>query len=191
MPLSFQSKSHGQIAFGFFNIESDMLLLENRFFFAQDFCQWMIQLVQELEKGAGRFEYPVWEIENPRDIGDLMGAIHGIHFTGFIGEVYTHFPFPADPAEFKQNPEGDQTRPQMTALIEKWAVPRSLAIELETDGQANLGPFVFLKEEFWELLRYVWQGGYPRWKDQIRPVCVMKMKQAIQKSGHPCFNGVF
>ena len=29
MPLSFQSKNYGDIAFGFFNIESDMLLLEN------------------------------------------------------------------------------------------------------------------------------------------------------------------
>jgi len=28
MPLAFESLSHGTIAFGFFNIESDMLLLE-------------------------------------------------------------------------------------------------------------------------------------------------------------------
>ena len=32
MPLSFSSTTHGNIAFGFFNIESDMLLLENYFF---------------------------------------------------------------------------------------------------------------------------------------------------------------
>ncbi len=32
MPLSFRSENHGNIAFGFFNIESDMLLLENYFF---------------------------------------------------------------------------------------------------------------------------------------------------------------
>ncbi|MBC8441147.1 MAG: hypothetical protein H8D87_15855 [Deltaproteobacteria bacterium] len=37
MPLSFTSKSHGNIAFGFFNIESDMLLLEKYFFFADGF----------------------------------------------------------------------------------------------------------------------------------------------------------
>lgn len=33
MPLSFESRSHGPVAFGFFNIESDMLLLERTFFF--------------------------------------------------------------------------------------------------------------------------------------------------------------
>lgn len=39
MPLAFESLSHGAIAFGFFNIESDMLLLEHYFFFATDFCE--------------------------------------------------------------------------------------------------------------------------------------------------------
>jgi hypothetical protein len=28
------------------------------------------------------------------DIGNLMGAIYGIDFRGFIGEVYKLFPFP-------------------------------------------------------------------------------------------------
>jgi hypothetical protein len=31
MPLAFDTLSHGKIAFGFFNIESDMLLLEQYF----------------------------------------------------------------------------------------------------------------------------------------------------------------
>jgi hypothetical protein len=31
MPLAFQSLSHGTITFGFFNIESDMLLLDRYF----------------------------------------------------------------------------------------------------------------------------------------------------------------
>ena len=38
MPLAFESLSHGTVAFGFFNIESDMLLLDRYFFFAGDFC---------------------------------------------------------------------------------------------------------------------------------------------------------
>jgi len=37
MPLAFESLSHGTIAFGFFNIASDMLLLEHYFLFATDF----------------------------------------------------------------------------------------------------------------------------------------------------------
>jgi hypothetical protein len=35
MPLAFESLSHGTIAFGFFNIESDMLLLDRYFLFAE------------------------------------------------------------------------------------------------------------------------------------------------------------
>ena len=38
MPLAFDSISHGTIAFGFFNIDSDMLLLDHYFFFATEFC---------------------------------------------------------------------------------------------------------------------------------------------------------
>ncbi len=34
MPISFPSKSHGQIPIGFFNIETDMLLLDRYFFFS-------------------------------------------------------------------------------------------------------------------------------------------------------------
>lgn len=189
MPLSFQSKSHGNIAFGFFNIESDMLLLENIFFFADDFCTWMCQLARE--SGTGSFEYPAWTIENKMDVGDLMGAIHGVHFTGFIGEVYTKYPFPADQAGFKQNPNGFQTREEMTGVLEKWAVDTRLIIEMAPQQQVNIGPFEFVKQDFWELIRYVWQGGYPKWRESMPPDYVSKMRQELLKSENPCFDGVF
>jgi hypothetical protein len=35
MPLAFESLNHGTIAFGFFNIDSDMLLLEKYFWLSQ------------------------------------------------------------------------------------------------------------------------------------------------------------
>ena len=92
MPLSFESLSHGTIAFGFFNIESDMLLCDRYFFFADDFCARIGQIAEH----AGDPDYrTIWEIHTidiPEKIGDLMGAIHGIHFTGFIGELYRRFP---------------------------------------------------------------------------------------------------
>ena len=37
MPLEFESISHGKIAFGFFNIETDMILLNHYFLFATGF----------------------------------------------------------------------------------------------------------------------------------------------------------
>jgi len=39
MPISFLSKSHGRIPIGFFNIETDMLLMDRYFFFSTDFCE--------------------------------------------------------------------------------------------------------------------------------------------------------
>lgn len=42
MPLAFESLSHGTIAFGFFNIESDMLLCDRYFLFADEFCRYVI-----------------------------------------------------------------------------------------------------------------------------------------------------
>ena len=47
---------------------------------------------------------------NPGDVGDLMGAIHGIRLVGFIGDTYKRFPFPAARADFKQNPDGYRNR---------------------------------------------------------------------------------
>ncbi|MEN8211637.1 MAG: hypothetical protein ABFR31_07950, partial [Thermodesulfobacteriota bacterium] len=98
MPLSFCSDNHGNIAFGFFNIESDMLLLENYFFFADDFCDFICKsaskTLKEDDVWQEEFKFMVYHIADPRDIGDLMGAIHGVRFTGFIGETYKLFPFP-------------------------------------------------------------------------------------------------
>lgn len=41
MPLPFDSLSHGTVAFGFFDIDSDMLLLEECFLFATEFCEYI------------------------------------------------------------------------------------------------------------------------------------------------------
>ncbi|MBU2627476.1 MAG: hypothetical protein KKE61_02565 [Proteobacteria bacterium] len=191
MPLSFQSQTHGNIAFGFFNIESDMLLLENHFFFASDFCEWISKMAEQENAGQKRVYHPVYHIADPNDIGDLMGAIHGVRFQGFIGRVYTLFPFPEDPKAFKQNPDGYQTQKIVISLIEGVSEKTEILIEFSESGQVHIGPYVFEKNVFFELIRYVWQGGYPCWKDEIRPPYVIKMKERIQKSCNPFLKGVF
>jgi len=191
MPLSFRSKSHGNIAFGFFNIESDILLLENHFFFADDFCEWINQIAKEDDSGVKKFEHPVYYIADPNDIGDLMGAIHGMLFTGFIGKLYTLFPFPDDPKAFKQNPDGFKTREVVKSYIEPFSAMTDIAIEIYKDGQARIGSYVFDKIVFHELIEYVWKGGYPCWKDEIRPEYVIQMKECIQKTNNSFFKGVF
>ena len=191
MPLSFTSQSHGNIAFGFFNIESDMLLLENHFFFADDFCQWINQMANQEDVGLKKIQCRVYFIAESEDIGDLMGAIHGMRFTGFLGKVYTLFPFPDDPQSFKQNPKGYQTRKIVTSEIEGVAGKKEILIECDKDGQVKIGPYLFDKSVFHELIRYVWQGGYPRWKDEKRPQYVLEMKAHIQESHNSFFKGVF
>lgn len=187
MPLAFSSLSHGEVVFGFFNIESDLLLLNNYFWFAQDFCGYINRLA---EKDPDDFSGMEWDgyILNQTDIGDLHGAISGTRLKGFIGEVYRRFPFPRDLELFKQNPEGSKTREIVKALIEKYTPLSPIAITLEEAGKTiRIGDYLFSKEGLAELLNYVWLGGYPRWKQEIRPSYVLKMKEKVEGSRHPLF----
>jgi len=200
MPLSFKSENHGNIAFGFFNIESDMLLLENHFFFADDFCRLIsdaaFSLPDETENryGSGQkepeFGLKIYHIADPSDIGDLMGAIHGMHFTGFIGETYKVFPFPGNPRDFKQNPEGFRTGKLIKELIKRFGKATEILIKFADDGHVSISSYVFDIMVFHELLLYVDQGGYPRWKDETRPGYVIAMKDSIQKSSNRFFQSL-
>ena len=49
MPLTFESLSHGTIAFGFFNIDSDMLLLEQHFLFGSEFCHHISEMAENVD----------------------------------------------------------------------------------------------------------------------------------------------
>ena len=191
MPLSFRSENYGNIAFGFFNIESDMLLLENHFFFADRFCGWMGDLSEMKAVESVPFEQEVRVIDSPDKIGDLMDAIHGVRFTGFIGRIYALFPFPRDPEGFKQNPNGFRTQKTVEKEIERFSTAGSLSVVFQRDNRVRIGPYEFSIPVFHELIRYVWQGGYPRWKDGVRPVYVLNMKDRIIKSGNAFFKGVF
>ncbi|MBU1399391.1 MAG: hypothetical protein ABIJ52_10875 [Pseudomonadota bacterium] len=190
MPLSFRSENHGIIAFGFFNIESDMLLLQNLFFFADRFCEWMGDLAQEEDTEFIKFEPQVYVIENPDDIGDLMGAIHGVRFNGFIGRLYRLFPFPEDPESFKQNPDGVNTQAIVRKEIKPFSTMSNMPILFHEDRMVHIGPYLFDLRVFHELIRYVWQGGYPRWKNGVRPSYVMEMKDRIENNCNDFFKGI-
>ena len=180
MPLAFETLSHGTIAFGFFNIESDMLLCDRYFLFAEDFCGHVVDMTANAGMQDHQTTWPVWVIETAEGIGDLMGAIHGVRFTGFIGELYGHYPFPRQPAKFKQNPEGAQTRTLVKDIISRYArlIEIRVAVDLEQMDVA-IGSYRFSRSQFQELLKYVWRGGYPRWKNEVRPACVTEMNEQI------------
>lgn len=191
MPLGFQSLSHGVIAFGFFNIDTDLLLLEHYFLFLDAFCNYVSR---EARTGGIEPTRDFWEIhaiENREDIGDLMGAIHGIRYTGFIGEVYRQFPFPERQEDFKQRPDGWKNRSEVKRILNKYA--RRVDIPFETDpkeGKVTIGEFLFDRVSFREIVRYVWLGGYPRWKEGTRPDVVSEMKRDIEQSRNRLLSGL-
>ena len=189
MPLAFDTISHGTVAFGFFNIDSDMLLLEHYFFFATQFCEY----VSSMAEGDGAFEgvWGVYYIADPGGVGDLMGAIHGINFTGFIGEIYRRFPFPESPVDFKQKRDGIKNQGIVESIIAHYA--RRIEIPFvvdEVQHEVGVGPYRFTGSRFQELIKYVWRGGYPRWKDGEGPDYVLAMKEKIEQSSNRLFKGI-
>jgi hypothetical protein len=190
MPLEFESISHGKIAFGFFNIETDMILLEHYFLFAQDFCNDMAQVAKESHPPYQTF-WEVYLIQHGFDIGNLMGAIHGTDFRGFIGEVYKLFPFPKRHEDFKQKPEGFKNRILIEGLIRKFAKRLNIPFVVnQRDGKIGIGDYLFNRVSFQELIKYIWLGGFPRWKDGIRPDYVLAMKKMIEQSKNHLFEGL-
>ncbi len=184
MPLVFESLNRGPVAFGFFNIETDMLLLEQYFLFGSEFCAHVAEMAKTLPHKNFKAKWPVYAIEDPVDIGDLMGAIHGTRHTGFIGDLYRRYPFPQQPEAFKQQPEGYLNQAVARDMISKYARPVQLPVETRRQSLAvNMGEYTFSRDTFQALIKYVWGGGYPGWREDIRPDYVLAMKAQIE-SGH-------
>ncbi len=187
MPLEFESLSHGKIAFGFFNIETDMILLNQYFLFAEDFCQYIVEASQKNEPIL-KTSWKVYSFQNRRDIGNLMGAIYGSDHSGFIGEVYKLFPFPILQEDFKQKPQGNHTRPLMERLIRKYTSKTDIRFTMDQKTeQISIGEYLFDKLSFHELIKYIWMGGLPRWKDNLRPDYVLLMGKVIAQSTNSLF----
>lgn len=182
MPLEFESLSHGKIAFGFFNIETDMILLNQYFLFEEDFCGYISQVVRTNEI-VFKASWEAYSFQNREDIGNLMGAIHGIDHSGFIGEVYKLYPFPKRQEDFKQKSEGFKTRPLIESKIRKYALKMNLRFVMDpTSQKIFIGEYLFDTIVFQKLIQYIWQGGFPQWKDGVRPDYLLSMKKDIDAS---------
>ena len=191
MPLEFQSISHGKIAFGFFNIETDMILLNQYFLFANDFCDDISEIAENPLKEIYESSWDIYLIENNFDIGNLMGAIYGIDLRGFIGEVYKLFPFPKQQEGFKQKAEGFKNRTLIEELICKFAKRLNIPFVVnQKDDKIGIGEYLFNRASFQELIKYIWLGGFPRWKNDIRPEYVLAMKGMIEQSQNHIFDGL-
>ncbi len=176
MPLAFESESHGTIAFGFFNIHSDLLLLDNYFIFATDFCEAVYEFISSKQN---EITITAHIIEDYTKIGDLHGAISGMRHTGFIGETYKVFPFPEDNNDFKQQTDGYKNKAVFEKMILKFGSCTAIELQKNKDSQhVTVGPFVFSQENFSRLINYVIRGGHPKWLEGIAPDYVLKMKAA-------------
>lgn len=191
MPLAFDTLSHGSIAFGFFNIESDMLLCDRYFLFADEFCKYVADIAENVGEHTGQTIWQVQIIQTDDAIGDLMGAIHGVRYTGFMGELYRCFPFPPRAQDFKQNPHGFKTQTQVSEIIANYAELLEIQVTVKNaGGEIQVGDYRFSRTQFQKLIDYVWRGGYPRWKDEIRPACVLEMKNKVMLNGTGIFSDI-
>ena len=188
MPLAFRSIDHGVVAFGFFNIDTDLLLLERTLMWGEHFTAAVGALAAAAPDALTTATLPAFRVPPERSLGNVMGAIHGFDRSGFIGAVYDRFPFPEDPDAFRQRPEVAGNRAAITALLERWAEPVEQTIVHDPDaGHVTVAGITFEAGWFRDLVAYVWRGGYPRWLDERRPPYVEKMRRAIETSNHPLF----
>ena len=187
MPIAFPSNSHGQIPIGFFNIETDMLLMDHYFFFSTDFCDWVIEWAGTND--IKQDEKTIYTIKERETIGNLSGAIHGYEFTGFIGEVYKQFPFPENPAGFKQKPYGTRNRTTVEQTIQTFAKPMKVPIVFhQEDRSIDIGDYTFSLEVFHDIIRYIEAGGMPGWLNGRPPNYVTRMMDHMAITHHRHFS---
>ncbi len=197
MPLGFRSLSHGTIAFGFFNIKTDMLLLERTFFFADRFCRAVIELAWAVDQAGdsasgdvGEVTFGGWQIDQPAAVGNLHGAIAGTELSGFIGATYRKFPFPERPEGFKQSPQGIQTQLEVTEMIECYGRRERFTLSCGAAGHpVRLGPYELEQHAFAQLIDYVEHGGYPRYRNEHRPDYVRFMMTELSELSAPWLEG--
>jgi hypothetical protein len=187
MPLAFATLNRGVIPFGFFNVESDMLLLAEHFLFADAFCG----SIEQLAHGAPGLRLPVWSITDRDALGDFHGAMSGTELWGFFGAVYRRFPFPAVPEDFHQRADGGHTQDEMRLLADQWAQPGELVLTADpAAATVDLGGYRFDPAGFAALVLYLWQGGAPRWMAGVRPPYVERMMRTVRAADSWLFIGV-
>ncbi|MBI5440310.1 MAG: hypothetical protein HY900_03760 [Deltaproteobacteria bacterium] len=189
MPLAFDSLSHGTLAFGFYNVETDGLLLDRLFFFCTDFCRAALELEHSRRERGSVAEIPGYAFEDTRRIGNLHDAIQGVRHTGYLGEVYRLWPFPASPEAFRQRLHCASNREKAEELLGRWAAPSGIVLRFDagTDRYA-VGPYLFSREQYRKLLTYLWEGGYPTWEsleEGRRPAYVEKLAPLLGRSSEP------
>ena len=181
MPHEFPTVGHGAVPFGFFNINTDLLWLQKRFFFADDFCAAVRTLAAAGESSGAAL--PCWRVDHPAMIGDLNGAIRGDYHKGFIGAVYARWPFPKRKADFTQDPDGYQTREEVADLIKHVGVEEKLTVRWN-HKVVTLGTVAVALPDFGAMLRHLEQGP-PPWREGRLPDYLAETLQTLKEQDSP------
>ena len=73
----------------------------------------------------------------------------------------------------------------------KYAEPLEIHVKVDNvRAEIQVGDYRFSSTQFQELIDYVWRGGYPRWKDDIRPAYVKTMHKKILQNCKGIFEGI-
>lgn len=170
MPLGFRSINRGVVAFGFFHIETHLMLLEDHVFWCRDFCELFTDLARTEAQSKFTARLPGWRMSAPGALGDLHGAIAGRSHTGLIGELYCRWPFPQDPAGFRQKPVGAAPPQEAAALADEYGQATSWEVSADPQaGELVIDDFRFDAPGARALAGYVWRGGMPGWQEGRRP----------------------
>lgn len=209
MPLGFESLSHQVVAFGFFHIETHLLLLERSIFWAGDFCAAMSSLAGSRDEAWAQ-SLLGWRMETPEDMGDLHGAIAGINLGGFLGQLYGRWPFPVQPDGFRQKAHGAAPPQEVEAALNRWGRPQEIVARTGgggggkgsgggrgsggsgggRGGTLSLAGVSFSPVQTAALVDYVWRGGMPGWQGGVRPDFVLSMARDLTAAVSPWFEGL-
>ena len=87
-------------------------------------------------------------------------------------------------------PLGFKTRDVFRKLIAPYAQTIEIPFVRLPDRCIRIGDYIFDQHNFHELLHYVERGGFPRWRGEIRPDYVNRMKKQISESSNDMFAGL-
>jgi hypothetical protein len=170
MPLGFHCLSHGAIAFGFFNIETDLLLMHQHVFWCRDFCVLVSDLAKTEPRKWFQARLNAWFLPSQADLGDLHGSIAGRTHYGLIGETYRLWPFPRDLADFHQKSVGAAAKKEVQEMVDRFGQPQELEVVADAENVVlSLGEYQFNPTGVRALADYVWRGGMPGWLGGERP----------------------
>jgi hypothetical protein len=76
-------------------------------------------------------------------------------------------------------------------MVQNYATRTDIPILIDQEmDQVVIGEFVFSRSVFQDLIQYIWVGGFPRWRENLRPGYVLSMKEKIEHLRKSPFEGL-